>query len=50
MSNIGKTSVYWVPMVGETIFKKEKGGKVFYVGWKEDNLREVKVSNCLYIR
>jgi len=48
--NIGKTSVYWVLIVGKTILKKEKGGKVSYIGWKEDNLREVKVSNYLYIR
>ena len=50
ISNIGENSVYWVPIVRETILKEEKGGKVSYVEWKEDNLKEVKISNCLYIR
>jgi len=42
--------VYWVLKEGEEISKDNINGVISFKGWKEERLRKVKVSNCLYNR
>ena len=49
-SYMGQGSTYWVPKLGENISEEDKKRDFTFVGWKEGDLREVKVSNYLYYK